>query len=45
MSHLCLKGWIPQYLIDKALSGVLITFFEKVANYVSELRKNDQLSV
>ncbi|XP_065839190.1 uncharacterized protein [Oscarella lobularis] len=28
-----LKGWIPQYLIDKALSGVLITFFEKVANY------------
>jgi hypothetical protein len=34
-----LKGWIPKYIIDKALTGVMVTFFSALTAQVERLQQ------
>ncbi|XP_062519768.1 stAR-related lipid transfer protein 3-like [Corticium candelabrum] len=38
-----LKGWIPQYIIDKALAGVMLNFFSSLTERVERLRREGGL--
>ena len=33
---ICFQGWLPQFLIDQALSGVLMDYLKALKQYLSE---------